>query len=81
MDIQDNRKDEGKQQASGNVDPENKEAHGLEGWDDDEDYKDSEDEGTEEKVRVMKLTDRDTNELPRLGTLRKSRTSALLLKN
>eukprot|EP00977_Amphora_coffeiformis_P013465 scaffold3564_cov162-Amphora_coffeaeformis.AAC.3 len=48
MDIQDNQKDEGKQQASGNVDPEDNEAHGLEGWDDDEDYKDSEDEGTEE---------------------------------
>eukprot|EP00977_Amphora_coffeiformis_P001233 scaffold258_cov110-Amphora_coffeaeformis.AAC.7 len=54
MDIQDNRKDEGKQQASGNVDPEDNEAHGLEGWDDDEDYKDSEDEGTEEVKQVRK---------------------------
>eukprot|EP00977_Amphora_coffeiformis_P025222 scaffold18755_cov99-Amphora_coffeaeformis.AAC.2 len=36
MDVQGNRKDEGKQQASNNVDPEDTEALGLEGWDDDE---------------------------------------------
>eukprot|EP00977_Amphora_coffeiformis_P013257 scaffold3419_cov142-Amphora_coffeaeformis.AAC.5 len=32
MDVQGNRKDEGKQQASNNVDPEDNEALGLEGW-------------------------------------------------
>eukprot|EP00977_Amphora_coffeiformis_P016391 scaffold5077_cov95-Amphora_coffeaeformis.AAC.3 len=33
MDVQGNWKDEGKQQASNNVDPEDNEALGLEGWD------------------------------------------------
>eukprot|EP00977_Amphora_coffeiformis_P017410 scaffold5678_cov101-Amphora_coffeaeformis.AAC.1 len=54
MEVQGNEKDDGKPHASDNVDPEDNEAHDLEGWDDDEDYKDSEDEGTEEEKQVRK---------------------------
>eukprot|EP00977_Amphora_coffeiformis_P025151 scaffold18389_cov99-Amphora_coffeaeformis.AAC.2 len=53
MDVEGNQKDEGKQQASNNVDPEDNEVLGIDGWDDDEDYKDSEDEGMEEAEKPV----------------------------